>query len=63
VPHSRHYRLQPQGYTISPVFLKLFERICAPLTPGLLAVMRSYHSSGVRNSTVYISASWMIWTS
>ena len=36
VPHSRRYRLLPQGYTICLVFLKLFERVYAPLTAGLL---------------------------
>jgi hypothetical protein len=36
VPHSRRYRLRPQGYTICIVFLKLFERVYAPLTAGLL---------------------------
>jgi hypothetical protein len=36
VPHSRRYRLLPQGYSICLVFLKLFERVYAPLTAGLL---------------------------
>jgi hypothetical protein len=36
VPHSRRYRLRSQGYTICVVFLKLFERVYAPLTAGLL---------------------------
>jgi hypothetical protein len=36
VPHTRRYRLLPQGYTICLVFLKLFERVYAPLTAGLL---------------------------
>lgn len=36
VPHSRRYRLCPTGYTICVVFLKLFERVYAPLTAGLL---------------------------
>jgi hypothetical protein len=36
VPLSRRYRLRPQGYTICVVFLKLFERVYAPLTAGLL---------------------------
>ena len=36
VPHSRRYRLLPQGYTICLIFLKLFERVYAPLTAGLL---------------------------
>ena len=36
LPHSRRYRLLPEGYRICLVFLKLFERIYAPLTAGLL---------------------------
>jgi hypothetical protein len=36
VPKSRRYRLLPEGYSICLVFLKLFERIYAPLTAGLL---------------------------
>ena len=36
IPHSRRYLLLPQGYRICVVFLKLFERIYAPLTAGLL---------------------------
>lgn len=37
VPHTRRYRLRPQGYAIYLVFVKLFERVNAPLTAGLLA--------------------------
>jgi hypothetical protein len=40
VPRSRRYRLPPQGYSICLVFLKLFERIYAPLTAGLLSPVR-----------------------
>jgi hypothetical protein len=36
LPHSRQYRLLPEGYRLCLVFLKLFERIYAPLTAGLL---------------------------
>lgn len=36
VPHTRKYRLTGQGYSICLVFLKLFERIYAPLAAGLL---------------------------
>jgi hypothetical protein len=36
VPHSRRYRLLREGYCICLVFLKLFERIYAPLAAGLL---------------------------
>jgi hypothetical protein len=34
IPNSRRYQLLPQGYSICLVFLKLFERIYAPLTSG-----------------------------
>ena len=36
LPHSRRYRLRPNGYRLCLVFLKLFEKIYAPLTAGLL---------------------------
>jgi hypothetical protein len=36
VPHSRRYRLTREGYSICLVFLKLFDRVYAPLTAGLL---------------------------
>ena len=36
VPRTRRYKLTRQGYSICVVFLKLFERIYAPLTTGLL---------------------------
>jgi len=35
-PRSRRYQLTPQGYSLCLVFLKLFERVYAPLTAGLL---------------------------
>ena len=37
LPRARRYRLRREGYSICLVFLKLFERIYAPLTSGLLA--------------------------
>ena len=37
LPRSRRYRLLPKGYSICLVFLKLFERVYAPLTAGLLS--------------------------
>ena len=40
VPRSRRYRLLGKGYSICVVFLKLFEKIYAPLTAGLLAPFR-----------------------
>ena len=36
IPHSRRYRLLAHGYSICLVFLKLFERIYAPLTAAIL---------------------------
>jgi hypothetical protein len=36
LPHSRRYRLLPEGYRICLLFFKLFEQIYAPLTAGLL---------------------------
>lgn len=37
VPRSRRYHLLRGGYSVCLVFLKLFERIYAPLTAGLLS--------------------------
>jgi hypothetical protein len=39
LPRSRSYQLSPQGYSLCVVFLKLFERIYAPLAAGLLHPM------------------------
>jgi hypothetical protein len=36
IPHSRRYRLVGKGYSVCLIFLKLFERVYAPLTAGLL---------------------------
>lgn len=36
IPHSCRYRLLPHGYQICLVFLKLYEKIYAPLTAGIL---------------------------
>jgi hypothetical protein len=36
VPDSHRYRLLPEGYRLCVVYLKLFEKIYAPLTSGLL---------------------------
>ncbi len=41
LPKSRRYRICPQGYSISLVFLKLFERIYSPLAAGLLQPYRT----------------------
>jgi hypothetical protein len=43
IPHSRRYRLLPNGDRICLVFLKLFERIYAPLTAGLLRPFPADH--------------------
>jgi hypothetical protein len=40
IPKSRRYRLVGKGYTICVAFLKLFEKIYAPLVAGLLAPFR-----------------------
>ena len=37
IPRSRRYRLVGKGYSMCLIFLKLFEKIYAPLTAGLLA--------------------------
>jgi hypothetical protein len=36
LPHSQRYRLLPEGYRICVVYLKLFEKLYAPLTAGIL---------------------------
>jgi hypothetical protein len=41
LPRSRHYQLLPEGYSICLIFLKLFERVYAPLTAGLLSPVSS----------------------
>lgn len=38
---SRRYQLLPHGYSICLVFLKLFERVYAPLTAGLLSPVKA----------------------
>jgi hypothetical protein len=40
LPHLRRYQLAGKGYSICLVYLKLFERIYAPLTAGLLTPFR-----------------------
>ncbi len=40
VPHSRRYLPAGKGYSICVVFLKLFGKIYAPLTAGLMAPFR-----------------------
>jgi hypothetical protein len=40
IPRTRRYRLVGKGYSICVAFLKLFEKIYAPLTAGLLQPVR-----------------------
>ena len=35
IPHSRRYRLLPHTYQICLMFLKLYEKIYAPLTASI----------------------------
>ena len=41
LPNSRRYQLLPHGYSLCLIFLKLFERVYAPLTAGLLSPVRA----------------------
>ena len=43
LPRSRRYRLVGKGYSLCLIFLKLFERIYAPLTAGLLKPFAGDH--------------------
>ena len=36
LPRSRRYQPPPEGYSVCLIFLKLFDRLCAPLAAGLL---------------------------
>jgi hypothetical protein len=36
LPRSRRYRLPAAGYSVCLIFLKLSDRLCAPLAAGLL---------------------------
>jgi hypothetical protein len=36
IPHSRRYRFLPDGYRLCVMYLKIFEKIYAPLTAGFL---------------------------
>jgi hypothetical protein len=40
LPSSRRYQLLPHGYSICLIFLKLFERVYAPLAAGLLSPVK-----------------------
>jgi hypothetical protein len=41
LPRSRRYQLSPQGYSICLIFLKLFDRVYAPLTASVLSPVTS----------------------
>jgi len=43
IPRSRPYRLVAKGYSVCLIFLKLFERIYAPLPAGLLKPFAGHH--------------------
>ena len=63
LPRSRRYQLLPCGYSICLVFLKLFERIYAPLAAGILSPIKGdarVHPHP--NSTVSTNASSTIST-
>jgi hypothetical protein len=65
IPKSRRYRLVGKGYSICVAFLKLFEKIYAPLTAGLLAHSAEtapWPRRSAANSTAFTSTSATIWT-
>jgi hypothetical protein len=47
LPNSRRYQLLPPGYSVCLVFLKLFERVYAPLTAGLLSPVKAGVSGAI----------------
>ncbi len=55
LPHPRRYRLLPNGYSICLVFLKLFERVYAPLTAGLLSPIKA-DAAGIMQVTIWKSS-------
>src|SRR6478672_5073242 len=60
LPNSRRYRLLPQGYSICLIFLKLFERVYAPLTAGFptaerLEALMIDHEDAARRLAVLIA--------
>lgn len=59
LPHSRRSRLLPQGYQICVVYLKLFEKIYAPLTAGILERVpgdRQLPAHGIGHSCLSIAS-------
>ena len=62
LPRSRRYQVLPQGYSSRLIFLKLFERIYAPLTDGIISpitvkAMSDLNPISDLNSTVSTNAS------
>jgi hypothetical protein len=60
VERSRRDRLLPEGYWLGLLFLKLFERVYAPLTAGLLrpiAADARSRNKGAIDSTGFTNAS------
>ena len=55
LPHPRRYRLLPNDYSICLVFLKLFERVYAPLTAGLLSPIKA-DAAGIMQVTIWKSS-------
>jgi hypothetical protein len=65
LPNSRRYQLLPQGYSVCLVFLKLFERVYAPLTAVSSAPSAPMPESPIKsglNSTASTTASSMTLT-
>jgi hypothetical protein len=51
LPRSRRYRLLAAGYSVCLIYLKLFDRVYAPLTAG------AYRPSGLADS-LGLTAVW-----
>lgn len=52
IPRSRRYQLTGQGYRLSVVYLKLFEKLYAPLTAGVIHPCSSDHVLPLQRTTV-----------
>lgn len=52
IPRSRRYQLTGQGYRLSVVYLKLFEKLYAPLTAGAIHPCSSDHVLPLQRTTV-----------
>ena len=57
LPHSRRYRLLPNGYSICLIFLKLFDRVYAPLRRGSAEESFRKQRRSVRKAEAITSAS------